>query len=293
MVGVKRSAEAIRNETFIKKHQKEIKNPLDPKTGVSNCIVAVPVSMYLSLAPIYSQKPLEGIAKQHLNPMMMKYNNNVDGVVLGFEKVRIEDASPSELEGGAQKLVKVTPDTPFAFLWCSAKLYVWRPQVGDVVEGWIFIQSPSHIGLLIHDAFNASIRTNNMPTEWTFISNEEENETTSDSETAKNRSMGHWVDENGQHVNGKLRFTVRNIYKSGRVVSVEGTLLTDGTSQARTPAENLPVVSNKKIIFDDEVSTENRESHKDLSLSKRVTEDNGEEIMYEKNSSDTSSSDSD
>ena len=116
-----------------------------------------------------------------------------------------------------------------------------------------------------------------------------------------NRSLGHWVDSNGEPIDGKLRFTVRNVHTTGRVVSVDGTLISDadeegnGYNSSRSQAESLPIVSNKKIVFDDEVSIENKESHKELDLPE-VKEDNGSEIVYEENTSesdDGESSDSD
>lgn len=290
----RRSAEEIESAKFIKKHKKSTRNPVNENDGVSNCIIRIPISFYASLAPIYSQNPSQGIMKQHLNPMVMKYNSKVNGVVLGYKDLKILDADPLNDGSSDNKLVKLTADTPFGFTWCHVDLYVWQPHVGDVIEGWIFIQSASHIGLLIHDAFNASIKKNHIPEDWTFIHNEEE-DTSSPSRDQNNeeedrpkssyvsRSLGHWVDADGEHVDGKLKFIVRNIYTTGRVISVEGTLLTDPHgNKDRSQAENLPVVSNKKIIFDDEVSAENRESHKELQLPK-MNEDNGEEIIYEDN----------
>ncbi|SCU80073.1 LAME_0B01508g1_1 [Lachancea meyersii CBS 8951] len=295
MSSVKRPLEQQRNVAFVKKHRKALKNPVDETSGVSKCIVRVPVSMYVSLAPTYMGEPNKGIKKQHLNPMIMKYSSDVGGVVLGYQNLDIKDSSPGD-EDAEYKLVKVTPDTPFGFTWCTVDLFVWQPQVGNVIEGWIFIQSPSHIGLLIHDAFNASIKKTTIPAEWTFVHNEDADsngESGNEGTSGQTRSLGHWVDENGRQLDGKLKFTVRNVYTTGKVVSLEGSLLEDeNTGQYRSQAENLPVVSNKKIIFDDEVSTENRESHKDLELSKRVKEDNGEEIVYESNSSSSESSDS-
>ncbi|CEP64845.1 DNA-directed RNA polymerase I subunit RPA43 LALA0_S14e00584g [Lachancea lanzarotensis] len=297
MSSAKRSSEQQRNVAFVKRHKKALKNPLDETTGTSKCIVRVPVSMYVSLAPTYMGEPNKGIKKQHLNPMIMKYSSDVGGVVLGYQNLEIKDASPDD-ELSEHKLIKVSADTPFGFAWCSVDLYVWQPQVGNVIEGWVFIQSPSHIGLLIHDAFNASIKKTTIPPEWTFIHNEDINgseEGGNDGDAEQPRSLGHWVDENGQQLDGKLKFTVRNVYTTGKVISLEGSLLQDEVpgQQNRSQAENLPVVSNKKIIFDDEVSTENKASHKDLELSKRVKEDNGEEIVYESNSSSSSGDSSD
>lgn len=302
----KRSLADVQAARFIKKHKKTTKNPVID--GISNCVIRVPVSLYVSLAPVFAESPLQGIMKQHLNPMVMKYNSKVNGVVLGYKNLTIMDACPledkSEDEG---KLIKLTADTPFGFTWCQVVLYVWQPQIGDVLEGWIFIQSASHIGLLIHDTFNASIKKNHIPADWTFVHEEEEvdeasNSESRDEEDGKNeeeeaqfprRSLDHWVDADGERVDGKLKFVVRNVYTTGRVVSVEGSLILDGNeAKERSQAENLPVVSNKKIVFDDEVSAENRESHKELELP-QVKEDNGEEIIYEENSdSDEESSNS-
>ncbi|EJS41526.1 rpa43p [Saccharomyces arboricola H-6] len=326
MSQVKRSNDSREATRFIKKHKKQVTNPIDEKSGTSNCIVRVPIALYVSLAPMYLENPLQGIMKQHLNPLVMRYNNKVGGVVLGYQGLKILDANPLSKEDVSEKLIKVTPDTPFGFTWCHVDLYVWQPQVGDVLEGYIFIQSASHIGLLIHDAFNASIKKNNIPTDWTFVHNEveedadvvdtDENDGSRNNEDNKenysgnnslgkfsftNRSLGHWVDSNGEPIDGKLRFSVRNVHTTGRVVSVDGTLINDtdeegnGYNSSRSQAESLPIVSNKKIVFDDEVSTENKESHKELELPE-VKEDNGSEIVYEENTSesdDDESSDSD
>ncbi|CCK70312.1 DNA-directed RNA polymerase I subunit RPA43 KNAG_0E00440 [Huiozyma naganishii CBS 8797] len=319
MNGVKRPAEEIRALRFVKRHKKTVKNPLED--GVSHCIVKIPIRLYVSLAPMYLETPLQGIMRQHLNPMVMKYNSKAGGVVMGYNNLEILDEAPEGEHADSVQLIKVTPDTPFSFTWCQVDLYVWQPQVGDILEGNIFIQSASHIGLLIHDSFNASIKKNNIPYEWVFVHNEENEHEDEDSRTnegnvnsndsnrpnggrnstsgnagfRKNVSMGHWVDQNAQRIDGKLRFRVRNVYTTGRVVSVEGTLLDQNEMTSKSEVENLSVISNKKIVFDEEVEEENKETHQELNL-ENVKEDNGSEIVYEANSSDSdsaSSSDSD
>ncbi|KAL3229702.1 DNA-directed RNA polymerase I subunit RPA43 [Nakaseomyces bracarensis] len=299
MVQVKRPSEEHKLH-FIKRHKKQVKNPVDGETGISKCILRVPFAMYVSLAPMYLKDAKQGIMRQHLDPMIMKYNSKVGGVVLGYENLEIIDADPLNEDNEDEKLVKITPDTPFGFTWCNVDFYIWQPQVGDVLEGHIFIQSASHIGILIHDAFNASIKKNNIPADWTFVHNEdEEQEEQAEDENSKsnynNRSLGHWVDSNGENIDSKIKFRVRSVYTTGRVISVEGTLLEDpsiwGQGQSRSPAEKLPVVSNKKIIFDDEVSAENKETHQELEIPD-AKEDKEGEIVYEDNSSSSSSDDS-
>ncbi|EDO15791.1 hypothetical protein Kpol_1040p4 [Vanderwaltozyma polyspora DSM 70294] len=300
MSAVKRSFADLKVAKFVKRHKKDAKNPVD-ENGVSNCIVRIPISLYVSLAPMYSCNPLQGIMKQHLNPMVMRYNNSVNGVVLGYENLKILDSDPLNEESSSEKLIKLTPDTPFGFTWCHCDLYVWQPNIGDFLEGWIFIQSVSHIGLLIHDAFNASIKKNFIPEGWTFVQNEEidnasqsgENQN-DDKKSNFSSSMGYWVDENGEKIEGKLKFTVRNIYTKGKVVSIDGTLVNDtyDKNSLNSQVENLTVVSNKKIVFDEEVSTENKESIKELELPE-VKENDGEELVYEQNTSDSDEDSSD
>ncbi|AET39838.1 DNA-directed RNA polymerase I subunit RPA43 Ecym_5043 [Eremothecium cymbalariae DBVPG len=299
MVAKKVSPSQLKALKFIRKHTRLCKNPIDPESNTSQCIVRIPVSLYVSLAPVYQQQPLEGIKRQHLNPMVMKYNADVSGVILGYENVSILSEDPlseDSTDSPAHSLIKLTPDTPFGFTWCQLNLIVWSPQIGDIVEGWIFIQSASHIGLLIHDAFNASIKKNSIPNNWTFIHTDESGSTMGENGqdsigVKRSRSLGHWVDSNGKQIDGKLKFTIKKVYTTGRMVSLEGSLLNEDCA-SRSQAENLPVVSNTKIVFDDEVFQENKESHKDLELSV-VKEDNGDEIVYEKDSSDSDSSHSD
>ncbi|RAZ36363.1 hypothetical protein DK853_48790, partial [Klebsiella oxytoca] len=67
---------------------------------------------------------LQGVMKQHLNPLVMKYNNKVVGVMLGYEGLKILDADPLSKEDTSEKLIKITPDTPFGFTCCHVNLYV-------------------------------------------------------------------------------------------------------------------------------------------------------------------------
>lgn len=306
MSGIKRSSENIKLNKFIKKYKPSNKNPIDDKTGLSNCIIRSKFSLYVSIAPLYANDPIQGIIKQHLNPMLMKYNSITDGVILGYDNLKIINSSVNDdTEEEEIKLVKITNDTPFAFNWVTVDFYIWQPRVGDIIEGNVFIQSTSHIGLLIHDAFNANIKKNFIPEDWTFIDNEEElssETTTTEEDNNSNKFMsnspGYWLDSNSKRIDdGKLQFKIKHIYTTGRVISIEGTLFINDNeiNIELTDAEKLPVVSNKKIVFDDEVSIENTQSHKELNLPE-VKEDNGEEVVYEQNTSedsDESSSDSD
>jgi DNA-directed RNA polymerase I subunit RPA43 len=175
----------------------------------------------------------------------MKHFSEANGVVIGYDNVTL---SPEHLTDEGTVIAKINPHSPFAFLWISVDFLVWKPQVGDVLEGSIYMQSPSHIGLLINDTFNGSIKKNNIPESWQFVPNQadEFNQESEEDTEIKSQSLGQWIDENELPVDGKLKFTVKAIHNSGRVVSVEGSLIKPGSE-----SESLPVVPNKKIKFDD------------------------------------------
>lgn len=220
-------------------------NPLNDE-GLSECFHKINTSLYVSLAPLYLKQPLEGIKSQHLDPMLMKNFAKANGVVVGYDNARLSSEHFTE---SGDVIAKVNAHSPFAFLWVSVDFLVWKPQVGDSLEGLIYMQSPSHIGLLINDTFNASIKKNNIPETWQFVPNqadEQAQESQEDESEVKSQSLGQWLDENEMPVDGKLKFTVRAIHNSGRVVSVEGSLIKPGDE-----TESLPVVPNRKIKFDD------------------------------------------
>ncbi|KAK9385476.1 hypothetical protein V1515DRAFT_608201 [Lipomyces mesembrius] len=200
----------------------------------SQCFFIVQTSMYVSIAPMYTLAPLQGIRSQHLDPLTMTYYPAVSGIVLACLGVSIDDADGAKIAG----------DSPFAFVWISAKLLVWRPKRGDILQGRINLQSRSHIGLLIFDVFNASITRDKIPATWKFIENvldedaelgtSADNEANGeangdaealDDEDGESKSLGYWVNEKGKKIEGKLTLIVESLELSGKLFSVEGSLL--------------------------------------------------------------------
>lgn len=168
-------------------------------------------------------------------------------------------------------------------MYCYVDFIVWNPKRNDVIKGYPFIQSESHIGFLIHDLFNCYIKLQDIPETWKFIYNED----------SSNDNIGYWVDHNEEPINGKkINIKVKQLKTSGKMVSIEGSLIFGDNALSNDNVNNLTIVSNKKIVFDDEVSKTNQDAHKDLSLSKMENND-GNEIIYEDSKSESSNHDSD
>lgn len=208
---------------------KPLTNPL--VDGVSQCFHTVDTEMYVLLSPEHLANPLNGIKQQHLDPLLMTYHAKLGGVVVGVDGIEILNLNQYD----DSLLLPVEGTTPFTFFWVKARLLVWKPQVGDVLEGHIYMQTASHLGLLVHDTFNALIKKNNLPMLWQFRA----------SDVDLDSRYGSWVDELETLVEGTLKFTVKTIHSSGRVVSLEGTLV-DPTAEP----DAQPVGYHK--TFDDE-----------------------------------------
>lgn len=205
--------------------------------GVLQCFHVVPTEMYVSLAPQYLALPLDGVKQQHLDHMVMNYHAKARGVVVGYDHVSIESNNPL----GEETLLPIDDLTPYSFFWVRADLMVWAPQIGDVLEGHIYMQTASHLGLLVNDTFNALVKKHNLPLGWQFQP--------SDADT--DSRYGLWLDENEQRVEGKIKFTVKLIHSSGRVVSLEGTLVDPSSEQEAQPV----TLGLKHVKFDDDDDT--------------------------------------
>ncbi|CCE86733.1 Piso0_005242 [Millerozyma farinosa CBS 7064] len=239
-------------------------NPLNDE-GVSECFHKITTSLYLSLAPSHLSDPINGIKSQHLDHLIMSYYPKVQGVIIAYSNIKLAgEESFEDVSEESTPIVKVSATSPFTFMWVNVDFMVWKPQVGDVLEGYIYMQTPSHIGLLLHDTFNASIKKYNIPQTWRFVPNQEDEfaEDTKSSGTFK--SYGYWVNENDLKVEGKLKFSVKSIHTTGRVVSVDGTLIEPGSEKDSQPIirdrrsstdAEVEAPSNKHKKFDDDVAT--------------------------------------
>ncbi|GMM36338.1 DNA-directed RNA polymerase I subunit [Saccharomycopsis crataegensis] len=231
-------------------------NEIDEETNLSKCFHTVTAKLYISLAPMFFNDPIKGVKQQHLDPLLMSYFSEARGIILSYSNIKFLKDNYSD--DGASLLGTIKFDTPFAFMWISVNFLVWRPMVGDIIKGYSYMQSPSHIGLLIHDTFNANIKKYYIPNNWEFVPNadDENQETEGEEESGNNlRSLGYWVDENGVKVDGELQFTIRAIHSAGKFVSVEGTLIKPGQEEdfGISSEEKPHQVSTHKKFFDEDV----------------------------------------
>ncbi|GEQ72130.1 hypothetical protein JCM33374_g5816 [Metschnikowia sp. JCM 33374] len=257
---IRAAEESFTEPDFKKRKANKSSNAVNAK-GQSECFRVVRTSMYVSLAPCHIMNPVNGVKAQHLDPMIMTYFPKARGVVLSYFNINLQSKDTSD-ESSNVLLAKVTDSSAFSFTWITVDLLIWYPQIGDLLEGFVYMQTASHIGLLVHDTFNASIKYRNIPQDWEFVPSQAdeyaESEDAPENSSSKFKSFGYWTDASGTKIEGKVSFIVKAIHTSGKMLSIEGTLLSPESELDAQPVsgETVSAPVSKHITFDDEVTSE-------------------------------------
>ncbi|KAI1294354.1 hypothetical protein F5Y03DRAFT_318542 [Xylaria venustula] len=212
------------------------------------------VSQYLPLHPLGISEPTQGYVNQHLEPLLNHYVPSFGGVLLSYRDPRIGEAPGKgslTQESGAEDIALLESVNEYAvsFGWLTVEIDIFRPSRGAWLEGLVNIQSGGHVGVVCWGKFNASIESERLPRDWTWVDQhagkgEEvaEPDTTSPSESAQDdteadqtevHSTGYWVNGEGSKVTGEtpMSFRIKN-YEVGTsgdygYLSIEGTMLTE------------------------------------------------------------------
>lgn len=151
---------------------------------------------HLPIAPMHVLEPLEGV-HHHLDPLVMTYVPELGGILLALQELKF-----------LTEYAQIHGDSPFAWAWVQSKALVWTPRVGMKLRGRVNLVSPSHIGLLLHSTFNASVPMSEHE-DWCWHDDVE-------------REEGGWWERAGEEVKGEFELEVSKIIRVGKLISVEG-----------------------------------------------------------------------
>ncbi|MCJ1291638.1 hypothetical protein MMC34_003183 [Xylographa carneopallida] len=213
-------------------------------------------SLYLPLSPICQAYPLEGLCAEHLSPLILTYYPPFKGVVLAYNNVQLSE-QPQKLDRSAPNsavLAKSIDEYAVSFVWLTADFLVFKPQRGEWIEGWVNLQSESHLGIVCWNLFNASIERKGLPNTWRWVAvgsklkskvklkhsrgdspaeeEDEEADVVLPSSQAVHEDDGHFEDAEGKRIEGPIRFRIKDVETSSSTekeksfLSIEGTLLT-------------------------------------------------------------------
>lgn len=204
--------------------------------------------LYLPISPLYNAAPFLSLETDHLDPLILTYYPPFAGVILAYRNIHF-------LETGA----RMAADSPFAYTWVKVDFLVWTPKKGDLMEGWVNLASQSHVGVLVLNTFNASIPRKGILEGWTWsdevkpvkVPGDEkpkrtkkttitteggeevegvqaevgEGEEEEVEEEEEEEEMGGWLDAQGRHIDGLVRFRVEGVKADGHIITIEGSMV--------------------------------------------------------------------
>ena len=230
--------------------------PPTQEPPATSCLYQQTSSLYLPLPPISQRHALRGLCAEHLSPLILTYFPPLRGVILSYSNARLSTGPESNSDS---IYAQAMDEYAATLIWLTADFVIFRPQKGDVIEGWVNLQNESNIGLLCMNFFNASIERKRLSKEWKWISpsiapvrksklkppatdeseDSEENEETRRDDDAPSfeDTQGYFQDGNGKKVGGIIQFRVKNVETSRNMdrdngfLNIEGTMLSRETEQ--------------------------------------------------------------
>ncbi|RAK77126.1 DNA-directed RNA polymerase I subunit RPA43 [Aspergillus fijiensis CBS 313.89] len=157
-------------------------------------------TLYLPLSPI-SISPTHAQASlmaEHLSPLLLTYYPPLEGIVLAYSNVTISSTPPNSPESAAVgaatedhpqplTLARTAGEYGVLYVYLTATFLVFRPQRGQLLEGWVNVQSEGFLGAIALNLFSVGIERKRLPSNWKWIppGDEHEDESTTTT-TAKN-----------------------------------------------------------------------------------------------------------
>ncbi|RHZ53383.1 DNA-directed RNA polymerase I subunit RPA43 [Aspergillus thermomutatus] len=161
-----------------------------PSTSDSPYVLTT-ATLYLPLSPI-SISPTHALASllaEHLSPLLLTYYPPLQGVILAYSNASISSEPPtasspsSDPQDNPQPLTlaKTADEYGVLYVYLTATFLVFRPQRGQILEGWVNVQSEGFLGAVVLNLFSVGIERKRLPTNWKWVPPGEEEEDGSNS----------------------------------------------------------------------------------------------------------------
>ena len=233
-------------------------------------------SIYVPLAPVAQRHPIQGLCAEHLSPLILTYYPPFHGVIISYANPRCtSNSEDSTKRNGRQKVyARSINEYAASFVWLTADFLIFRPQKGDLVEGYINLQNESNIGLVCWNFFTASIESKRLPRDWRWVPGgisaggrkrklkrlspdgdvemeqrfrEEDDQVKQESDTE-----GYFQDESERRVGGLVQFRVQSadtsgsLYREHGFLSIHGSMLTGEEEEILQREESSNAMSAKE-----------------------------------------------
>lgn len=165
-----------RKKSKSKSKKADVSESIQPSQDSPYCLTTA--TLYLPLSPI-SISPTHALASllaEHLSPLLLTYYPPLKGVVLAYSNASISSSppsgsSPSKQDPNPQPLTLATTADEYGvlYIYLTATFLVFRPQRGQVLEGWVNVQSEGFLGAVALNLFSVGIERKRLPADWKWI----------------------------------------------------------------------------------------------------------------------------
>lgn len=153
------------------------------KQDASSPFRLINATMYVPLSPI-SISPTHASASliaEHLAPLLLTYYPPFQGIVLAYSNGSISESPPvpGQVHSSSSQpdfdnpkpltLALTANEYGVLYLYLTATFLVFSPQKGQVLEGWVNVQSEGFVGAIAHNLFSVGIERKRVPKSWKWI----------------------------------------------------------------------------------------------------------------------------
>jgi DNA-directed RNA polymerase I subunit RPA43 len=242
-------------------------------------------TLYLPLSPI-SISPTHALASllaEHLSPLLLTYFPPLKGVIMAYSNASISSKPPSPTSAPSENpqpltLATTADEYGVLYVYLTATFLVFRPQRGQILDGWVNVQSEGFLGAVVFNLFSVGIERKRLPSNWKWVPPGEEAEA-ADDDSASDKDMadfdaekegfrpaaldeeeipfegeeeeeeeaahsGYFQSVSGHRVRGSVRFRVVDVdvipgsERDRGFLSIEGTMLESEEEQKLSEAES-------------------------------------------------------
>ncbi|XP_041782112.1 probable DNA-directed RNA polymerase I subunit RPA43 [Anopheles merus] len=135
------------HRTTIAKYTKFSAEELQKSTADPlSCVAAVQLNEILSLRPRDCEHIVKGV-KRCVTDKIGRYHAKLNGIVLGYAKIRVDNA-----------LSALRLDSPYLHVRTTIDYYVFQPRIGSTLRGTVNYVSKNFVSAVIYRVFNVTVK---------------------------------------------------------------------------------------------------------------------------------------
>ncbi|OJZ81464.1 hypothetical protein ASPFODRAFT_145768 [Aspergillus luchuensis CBS 106.47] len=174
-------ATSSKKSSSSKKSQSKTSTSTSKPTIPDSPYTLTTATLYLPLSPI-SISPTHALASllaEHLSPLLLTYYAPLKGIVLAYSNASISSTPPPSSTNIVNAedpnlpqpltLARTAGEYGVLYVYLTATFLVFRPQRGQILEGWVNVQSEGFLGAIVLNLFSVGIERKRLPPSWKWI----------------------------------------------------------------------------------------------------------------------------